>query len=230
MLGQEFVEQVKDTNSFHFISRSLFIQALLRFHASSAVFQTPSSNLPVAHISTYLSTVHSLALTSTPVIRIFMSSPMLYNLFSLPLVRLGVLEREPTRPLVCTRLPAYPSIAARKQNTPHRHRGQEGAAQGAQAEAEHARLGPHGVAVEGVGGVQHCGDGERGERVGGFGVCVGGCGAYADELVRTLFLVKCGWVWFDLPSVSLLLSGTEPVSRTVNAPTERSVKPRVREK
>lgn len=33
-----------------------------------------------------------------------------------------------------------------------------------------------------------------------------------------------------LPSVRLLLSGTEPVRRTVSAPRVRSVKPSVREK
>jgi hypothetical protein len=45
-------------------------------------------------------------------------------------------------------------------------------AEGAEAEGKHARLGPQAVAVEGDGGVVDGGDGERGERVGRFGVGV----------------------------------------------------------
>ena len=40
------------------------------------------------------------------------------HLSGLPLVGLAVLEREPTRPLVCARLPANLAVAAGKQNTP----------------------------------------------------------------------------------------------------------------
>ena len=47
-------------------------------------------------------------------------------------------------------------------------------AEGAEAEREHARLGPQAVAVEGDRGVEDGGDGERGERVGRFGVGVFG--------------------------------------------------------
>ena len=51
-------------------------------------------------------------------------------------------------------------------------------AEGAEAEREHARLGPQAVAVEGDRGVVDGGDGECGERVGRFGVGVFGCDAY----------------------------------------------------
>lgn len=86
------------------------------------------------------------------------------------LLRLSILERKPTRPLIRTRLPANPTIAARKQNAPERHGREERAAQGAEAEAHDAGLRPHGVAVEGVDGVEDCGDGESRECVGGFGI------------------------------------------------------------
>jgi hypothetical protein len=56
------------------------------------------------------------------------------HLPSLPLLRLVVLEWEPTRPLVSTRLPANPAIAAREQNAPERNRSQERRTQRAEAE------------------------------------------------------------------------------------------------
>lgn len=151
---------------------------------------------------------------------------LLQHLPSLLLVRLSVLEREPTRPLVRTRLPADPAIAACEQNAPERNRSKETGAQGTEAEGQDTGLGPHGVAVEGVDGVKDGGYGERGQRVGGFGV---GCGGrYAWEGQYEVGGISGGWV--DVPSDKRLLSGTEPVSRTVNAPRVRSVKPRVREK
>jgi hypothetical protein len=50
------------------------------------------------------------------------------HLPSLPLVRLVVLEREPTCSLVRTCLPANPAIAAREQNAPESNRSEEGRA------------------------------------------------------------------------------------------------------
>jgi hypothetical protein len=100
------------------------------------------------------------------------------HLPALPLLRLIVLEWEPARPLIRTRLPANPAIAAGKQNAPECHRSKEGRAQRSEAERHDARLGPHGVAVEGIHGVEDGGDGESGERVGGLGVGVGGCDAW----------------------------------------------------
>lgn len=106
----------------------------------------------------------------------------LFHLFPLPPIRLGIPKRKPTRPLIRARLPANPPITARKQNTPHGHRRQKRAAQRPQTEAEHARLRPHGVAVEGKGRVPDGCDGERRERVGRFGVGVGGCGAWGMDV------------------------------------------------
>jgi hypothetical protein len=93
----------------------------------------------------------------------------------LPLLRLSILERKPTRPLIRARLATNPSIAAREQNTPKRNRSQERRAQRAQAERQHPRLRPHRVAVEGVDGVENRRNGKCGEGVGSFGVCVGCC-------------------------------------------------------
>lgn len=111
------------------------------------------------------------------------SIPASTHLPPLPLARLAILKREPTRPLIRARLPANPTIAARKQNAPERHGSQKRAAQRTQAEAKHARLGPQSVAVECAHGVQDGGDGERGQRVGGFGVEGGCCGAWGGGLV-----------------------------------------------
>lgn len=55
------------------------------------------------------------------------------DLPSLPLVCLGILEWEPTRPLIRTRLPANPAVAAGKQNAPKRDHGQEARAKRTQA-------------------------------------------------------------------------------------------------
>jgi hypothetical protein len=146
------------------------------------------------------------------------------HLPALPLLCLSVLEREPTRPLIRTRLPADPTIAAGKQNAPERHRSKEGRAQRSKAEGHDARLGPHGVAVEGIYGVEDGGYRERGECIGSFGVGVGRCDACTN---KSLFGDYVMWEVY-VPSFNLLLSGTEPVSRTVNAPSVRSVKPSVR--
>jgi hypothetical protein len=99
------------------------------------------------------------------------------HLPSLPLLRLVVLEREPTRPLVSARLPADPAIAAREQKAPEGNRSQERGAQRAETEGQDTCLGPHSVAVEGVDGVEDGGDSERGQRVRGFRVRSGCCGA-----------------------------------------------------
>ena len=52
-------------------------------------------------------------------------------------------------PLVRAGLTANAAIAAREQDTPQRDSAEESAANCTQSEAEHARLGPHGVSVEG---------------------------------------------------------------------------------
>ena len=90
----------------------------------------------------------------------------------LPLIGLSVLERKPTRPLVCARLPADLAVAARKQNTPQCNECEEPGAEAAQAERRHTRLRPQAVAIKGVGCVEEGGDGEGGKRIGGFGVGV----------------------------------------------------------
>lgn len=73
--------------------------------------------------------------------------------------------------------------------------------------------------------MEHCGYGEGGERVGGFGVFgVGRC---------SWMYVSCGLRKQSkkvIPSESLLESGTEPVSRTVMMPSAMSEKPNEREK
>jgi hypothetical protein len=51
-----------------------------------------------------------------------------WRLPSLPLVRLVVLERKATRPLIRASLPANPTIAAGKQNAPESNRSEEGRA------------------------------------------------------------------------------------------------------
>lgn len=88
----------------------------------------------------------------------------------LALISLRVLELEPTGPLIRARLPANPTIAARKQNAPQRNRSQETRSHSAEPEGEDARLRPHAVAVEGDGAVVDGGYGERGEGVWSFGV------------------------------------------------------------
>lgn len=100
---------------------------------------------------------------------------MATHLFALPLVRLSILERESTGPLVCTRLPADPAIAASEENAPQRHYGKETGTQCAQTESHDACLGPHGVAVECVDSVEHGGYSERREGVRCFGVFGLGC-------------------------------------------------------
>jgi hypothetical protein len=94
----------------------------------------------------------------------------MYNLSALLLVCLIVLERETTRPLIGTRLPADPAIAACKQDAPEGDGGEECGAKSAESEGEDTSLGPEGVAVESVYGVEDRGDGERGDCVGSFRV------------------------------------------------------------
>ena len=92
-------------------------------------------------------------------------------------MRLSVLEREPTGPLIRTSLPANPAIAAGEKNAPQRDKTEEATATNAQRVRKDACLRPHAVGVESVGGVEEGRDGHRGERIGCFGV--GGFGGYA---------------------------------------------------
>lgn len=67
---------------------------------------------------------------SLPVLKlIVLRSDTTSHLPSLPLIRLSVLERKPTRPLIRACLPANSTVAARKQNAPERNRGEESGAQ-----------------------------------------------------------------------------------------------------
>jgi hypothetical protein len=103
---------------------------------------------------------------------------MTESLPSLLPVRLVVLEGKPARSLIRARLPANPAIAAREQDAPEGNCSEERGAEGSETEGQHARLGPHGVAVEGVDGVEDGGNGKCGKSVRGFRVGVGGCCAY----------------------------------------------------
>lgn len=49
------------------------------------------------------------------------------------------------------------------------------------------------------------------------------------EISVPVLVIYAGWVG-NVPSVNLLLSGTLPVKRTVKAPSESRLKPRMREK
>jgi hypothetical protein len=151
-------------------------------------------------------------------------SDVTLSLPSLPLVRLRVLKREPTRPLIRTSLAADPPVAARKQNAPHGNRSEEPRTEAAHAERCNTRFGPHAVAVEGIGRVEERRDGQRGQRIRRFGV-------------RLIGRDTCTWLAVerssecdDVPSRKLLDSGTEPVRSIVSAPSVSSVKPSMREK
>lgn len=117
---------------------------------------------PVVHIScTWLHVCTAdTSLCPPSSVLVFHSPSRARNLPSLPLVRLSVLEWEPTCPLIRTRLPANPAIAASKQNTPQRNCSQKAGAKRTQAKGHDSSLGPHGVPVEGVDGVEHGGYGE----------------------------------------------------------------------
>lgn len=93
----------------------------------------------------------------------------------LPLVRLLVRERESARPLIRARLAADTPIGTSKQNAPQSDGAEEAAADSTEREARHTGFGPESVAVEGGGGVEEGGYGQRGEGVGCLGVC-GRCG------------------------------------------------------
>ena len=112
---------------------------------------------------------------------------MTLHLFPLPLIRLGVLERKSTRPLVRPSLPANPAIATSKQDAPQRHHGQEARAQRAKTERRDTRLSPHCVAVESVYRVEDCRYGECGEGVRSFWVFGRRCGACKGRSV------SCSW-------------------------------------
>lgn len=75
------------------------------------------------------------------------------SLLRLPLVRLVILERESTSPLIRTSLAADAAIAAGEQNAPQANSGQDGAADHSEGKRAHALAVPHRVHVECGGGV-----------------------------------------------------------------------------
>ena len=164
-------------NSVHFNSfQANVVHAcsndMLRFFSSHA----PSSDSMHTHLPA------APTASSSTVLGQERTATLAGHLPPLPLLCLRILERKPTRPLIRARLATNPSIATREQNTPKRNCSQERRAQRAQAERQHPRLRPHRVAVEGVNGVENCRDSERGEGVGGFGVCVGCCCAWVGRV------------------------------------------------
>jgi len=159
---------------------------------------------------------------------------------TLPLIRLHVLKRKPTRPLIGPSLPADAAGAARKQNTPEAHGGQEAVAGHADDERGGPGLHVLGVGEEGAGGVEDDGQRECRDGVGGFGV--GGVGRDAGTAgcagvsARVAFQTCWGREKLGegrgggLHSAKVDCSGTEPVRRMVRMPMAMRAKPRVREK
>jgi hypothetical protein len=94
-----------------------------RAHRSQDNPLLPRLEAASAHIC-FIIVQHHARLT----LHLFRAVRMPLHLFALPLVRLVVLERESARPLVCTRLPADPTIAAGKQNAPESNGGEESGA------------------------------------------------------------------------------------------------------
>jgi hypothetical protein len=95
--------------------------------------------------------------------------------FPLPLIRLLILKRPPTRPLIRARPPRNPPLTRREQDTPEPHRSQHTPHTGADRKRRIVRPEPARVAVERDEPVVQRQDGERGQRVGRFGVCGVGC-------------------------------------------------------
>lgn len=97
------------------------------------------------------------------------------HLPSLPLVCLSILEWEPTRPLIRTSLPADPAVATSEQDAPQRDRGQETRTKCTQAKRHDSSLGPHGVSIKGISGVEHGGYGKGWQCVWCFWILGLGC-------------------------------------------------------
>lgn len=115
----------KDTNRFHafkLIYSIAFLNATLQISGPISHAHLKRHANPVVHTScTWLHACTANTSVCPPfTIPAFHSPHSAADLPSLPLIRLGVLEREPTRPLIRTSLPANPTIAASKQNTPQR--------------------------------------------------------------------------------------------------------------
>jgi hypothetical protein len=86
----------------------------------------------------------------------------LQPLAALPAIRLGVLERKTRSALIGPSLPAYPAVAAGKQDAPQSNSSEEGAYGCTKPERHYTRLCPHGVGVECICGVEETGYGECG--------------------------------------------------------------------